>query len=219
MINLKRLYEEDKTLFNELMSMQCKFINENGTYEGHLNEDQIGYIKENINAKNPKNFQITFDLGNDDYTICNCMSDVQENAYKEFKEFVESYDGDFSDACKDFKTLNKIIAIGAKLPNYIHIEEYPEVVESYIKKYGTPVANFYEALINYIKENMKSYTQYVNDSNTDVVYCTVFDDGTMYNYSTDEQEAKRWADKLNAENPDNKCRVEKSAKSEIERQF
>ena len=151
MINLKRLCEEDETLFNKLMGMQCKFISEDGVFEGYLSQERVNLIKENFNSKNPKNMQITFDLGNDDHVICNCMNDIQEQAYEEFKEFVESYDGDFSDACKDFKSLNKIIAIGAKLPNYIHIEEYPEIVESYIKKYGTPVANFYEALINYMK--------------------------------------------------------------------
>lgn len=65
---------------------------------------------------------------------------------------------------------------------------------------------------------MKNLVEFIQESSSkEQVYVVKGDDGTMFNYFSTEEEAKKAADELNKENPDNKATISKADKSEFEK--
>lgn len=65
---------------------------------------------------------------------------------------------------------------------------------------------------------MKKLSEFIKESNEDVVYVIYLEDGTMYNYYNDKNEAQKEADSLNAESKCNKAKVKEESRKNFEKQ-
>ena len=65
---------------------------------------------------------------------------------------------------------------------------------------------------------MKSIISYIKESEEkNNVFVVYFNDGTMYNYYTNKEEANKVKDQLNQEMPDNKCTIKEEPLSNFEK--